>query len=93
MTWAEFWGIVCNAVGSSGCGSLDYSLAEMKHMIDGKERAAWRHTLLNYSCSSNPNSKALSSLYPYYDECRNSTSKEAHNASVSHLRDIIKSRF
>ncbi len=84
---------MCNAVGASGVGCLDFSLAEMKAIMDGKERVAWRHTLLNYSCSYNPNNKAMRALYPYHEEGRTETSREAHEAGVKQLENLVKSKF
>lgn len=80
-------------MGASGVGCLDFSLAEMRAIMDGKERTAWRHTLMSYSCSYNPNDRAMRALYPYHDEGREEGSPESHEASVKQLEKIIKSKF
>lgn len=73
----------------AGVSHFNYTLAELSAISEGKDRAAWRHTLLLYEAGFNKNPSTFKMCYPYHDDFLKETSEEAHAQSVQALKSVI----
>jgi hypothetical protein len=64
----------------------------MAAISEGKDRSTWRHTLLLYAAGFTKNPSTFKMCYPYQEDFRTETTKEAHAQSVQALKSAILGR-